>query len=135
MGAVYPRPLPFDRFLEIVADRDALRGILFTLISSGFAAFHVCGPGEDINIGVKPVANSLARWEAEHTGVLTYSNHTIHKLDAMVRTLIELLDGTRDSDDLASELARVEEAPPREEIRAHLPHVLAHMAHAGLLAE
>jgi hypothetical protein len=51
----------------------------------------------------------------------------------MVRTLIELLDGTRGLDELAAGLARLEGAPSLEDIRAQLPNVLAHMSHAGLL--
>jgi hypothetical protein len=51
----------------------------------------------------------------------------------MVRALTELLDGTRDVDELAFELRRVPGAPPAAEIRARLPEVLAHMARSGLL--
>jgi hypothetical protein len=54
-------------------------------------------------------------------------------LDAITRALIELLDGTREFDDLAAGLAQLEGAPPLEGIRAQLPHVLDHLMHAGLL--
>jgi hypothetical protein len=53
----------------------------------------------------------------------------------MVGALIELMDGEREFDDLASGLALVEGAPPLEQIRAELPRVLAHMLHSGLLEE
>ena len=133
MGAVYPQPVAFDKLLETVEDRDALRGILFTLISTGFAEFHTHSLAAVENVGPRPRANRLARWEGAHTGVVTYSNHTANKVDGIVRTLIELLDGTREFDDLASGLSGVEGAPPLEEIRSRLPEVLAHMAHTGLL--
>jgi SAM-dependent methyltransferase len=133
MGAVYPLPVAFDELLESVGDREALRGILFALISSGFAAFHThrLAPIEELN--PRPRANRLARWESSHRGVVTASDHTANKLDGITRALIELLDGTRDFDGLAAGLARLEGAPPLEGIRAQLPHVLDHLLHAGLL--
>ena len=112
MGAVYPTPVAFDKLLESAGDREALRGILFTLISSGFAAFHVHGVAPAESVSQRPRANRLARWEGARTGLVTYSNHTANKVDGMVRTLIELLDGTREFDDLAGGLARLEGAPP-----------------------
>ncbi|MEI9975943.1 MAG: hypothetical protein WDO73_30135 [Ignavibacteriota bacterium] len=54
-------------------------------------------------------------------------------MDVLVRALIELLDGTRGFDDLASGLARLQGSPSREDLRAQLPQVLTHMLHAGLL--
>jgi hypothetical protein len=133
MGAVYPLPVAFDELLESVGDRDALRGILFALISSGFAAFHShrLAPLEKLN--PRPRANRLARWESSHHGVVTASDHTANKLDGITRALIELLDGTRGFDELAAGLVQVEGAPPPEGIRAQLPHVLEHLWHAGML--
>jgi SAM-dependent methyltransferase len=133
LGAVYPQPVAFDKLLEAEGDRDALRGILFSFISSGFAAFHAHDYAGAGNAVPRPRANRLARWESAHTGSVTYSNHAMHKLDGMVQALIELLDGTRDVDGLASGLAELEGAPPLADIRARLPHVLTHMQHAGLL--
>jgi SAM-dependent methyltransferase len=135
MGAVYPAPVAFDKLLESVSDREALRGILFSLISSGFAAFHTHGVAPPENVSPRPRANRLAQWEGARTGWVTYSNHSANQADGVVRTLIGLLDGTREFDDLAGGLARLEGAPPVEEIRARLPQVLTHMAHAGLLED
>ena len=133
MGAVYPLPVAFDDLLESMGDREALREILFALISSGFAAFHTCrlAPVEKLN--PRPRATRLARWESSHRGVVTASDHTANKLDGMTRALIELLDGTRDYEHLAAGLAQLEGAPPLAGIRAQLPHVLDHLLHAGLL--
>jgi SAM-dependent methyltransferase len=133
MGAVYPMPVAFDNLLESAGDREALRGILFTLISSGFAEFHIhdYSPGESVS--PRPRASRLARWEAARSGLVTYSGHRANKLDGMLRALIEQLDGTRDFDDLASGMATVEGAPSLAEIRARLPEVLVHMARTGLL--
>ena len=134
MGAVYPQPVAFDAFLALAPDRETLRDILFALISSGFATFHTHGFAAG-SAGPRPKVNTLARWESEHMGVLTYSNHTANQLDAMVRTLVQLLDGTRDFESLASALAQVDGAPAMEDIRKQLPQVIAHMSHAGLLEE
>ena len=133
MGAVYPQTVAFDKLLESVRDREALRGILFTLITTGFAAFHTHGFAPAESVSPRPRANRLARWESARTGVVTYSNHTANKVDGSVRSLIELLDGTRDLEELACELARDEGAPPLDEIRARLPQALTHMANSGLL--
>jgi SAM-dependent methyltransferase len=133
MGAVYPQPVPFDELLESVGDREALRGILFALIGSGFAEFHVHDFAPRASVGPRPLASRLARWETAHTGSVTYSRHTVNKLDGIVRALIEQLDGTRDLDELAAGLAKVEGAPPFAAIRERLPEVLAHMRRTGLL--
>jgi SAM-dependent methyltransferase len=133
LSAAHPLPVAFDKLLESAGDRQALRGILFTFISSGFAAFHTYAFAPMESAGPRPRASRLARWESVRTDAVTYSNHTACKLDVMVRTLIELLDGIRGIDDLAAGLARLEGAPPLHDIRAQLPQVLAHMSRAGLL--
>ena len=133
MGEAYPLPVGFDQLLEHSADRETLRGILFTLISSGFADFHVTGFASGRSSGARPRASRLARWESARTGVVTYSNHSVLKLDPTVRALMELLDGTRDLDRIAHGLTQVEGAPEFAEIRERLPQILAHMARTGLL--
>lgn len=135
MGAVYPRPVAFDGLLELVEGREALRHILFALISSGFAAFHSYGRAAAGHIGPRLKATRLTRWESSHTNVVSYSNHTANRLDGLVRALVGLLDGTREIDDVASALARVEGAPPLADIRERLPGVLRHMLQSGLLEE
>jgi SAM-dependent methyltransferase len=133
LSSAHPLPVAFDKLLESAGDREALRGILFTFISSGFAAFHTYGFAPAESACTRPRASRLARWESVRSGAVTYSNHTACKLDLMVRTLIELLDGTRGIDELAAGLARLEGAPPLEDIREQLPQVLAQMSRAGLL--
>jgi len=133
MGAVYPLPVSFDELLEIVGDRETLRGILFALISSGFAVFHTHRIAAAGNHKPRPRADRLARWQSAHTGTVAFCDHTANKLDVITRALIHLLDGTRDFDELATCLAQVEGAPPLEGIRAQLPFVLDRLLHAGLL--
>ncbi|MBS1859619.1 MAG: class I SAM-dependent methyltransferase [Acidobacteria bacterium] len=133
MGSVYPMPAAFDELLPFAGDRETLRGVVFTLIASGFASFHVHDFRSMQGVNERPRANRLARWEAQRLGMVTYSNHMPFKTDPIVRTLIGLLDGTRDLDALVAGLANVEGAPPVEAIRGHLPRVLDHMARTGLL--
>jgi len=133
MGQAYPLPVAFDKLVQHAGDRETLRGILFTLICSGFAEFHVDDFASGQRPCARPRASRLARWESGRTGVVTYSNHTVLKLDPMTRSLIELLDGTRELDDIAAGLTQVEGAPSFDEIRARLPDILTHMAGTGLL--
>ena len=135
MGAVFPLPVAFSTPLGSVGHRDALREILFTLISSGFANFHVHDFTPRGSVTARPRASRLARWEAARTGVVTNSIHRSIDLDVMVGTLIELLDGTREIEDLARELAGLEGAPPLAEVRESLPRVLEYLWHSGLLEE
>jgi len=133
MGAVYPIPVAFDELLKLAGDRQALREILFTLIRSGFAEFHIHNFSGGEKVSWRPRATRFARWETARSGAVTYSSHRAHKLDGMLLSLMEQLDGTRNLDAVASRLARVEGAPSLAEIRARLPGVLAHMARTGLL--
>jgi len=130
---VYPLPVAFDGLLEHFADRAVLREILFAWIRSGFARFHVYGLAPRESISPRPRASRLARWETSRSGVVTYPSHTVLKLDGIVRALIELLDGTRDFDDIVTRLSLTEGAPPASEFRARLPKILRHMARTGLL--
>jgi SAM-dependent methyltransferase len=130
---VYPLPVAFDALREHFADREVLREILFAWIRSGFARFHVydMAPGEGAS--PRPRTSRLARWETARSGVVTYPSHTVLKLDGIVRALIELLDGTRDFDEIVSMLSLTEGAPPASDIRKKLPKILHRMARTGLL--
>jgi hypothetical protein len=133
MREVYPLPVAFERLCDSAGDREELRRILFKLISSGFAQFHVHDFAPGTAVTLRPRASRLACWEAARTGEVTYSTHRVLSLDDIVRQLLKLLDGTREFDDIASALARVEGAPSIEDIRGYLPEILAHMARTGLL--
>lgn len=133
LGEAFPQSVEFDDLLGRVKDRGALRGILFTLVTSGFASLHVRKfPATKASLA-RPRATTLARWESRHAGRVTYGNHTPHDLDPGLRTLIDLMDGSRDVAGIASELSKVEGAPPVDAIRARLPDVLKQMAETGLL--
>ena len=88
-----------------------------------------------IHVSLRPRSSRLARWESARSGVVTYSSHTVLKLDVIVKELIVLMDGTRDFEQIAVDLARLREAPSTDEIRAALPGILARMAANGLLED
>jgi len=133
MGAVYPQPLSFQELLAPAGDPDALRTILFMLVTSGFAALHTHRDKPPGPLRSHPRANRLARWESAVMGVVTWCDHQPRALDSLTRALIDLMDGTRDFDSIAKHLARAQGAPPVEEVRARLPEVLTALSHAGLL--
>jgi hypothetical protein len=134
LGAAHPLPVAFDDLLTAVPDRDALRAILFALIASGFAEFHVHHFTSQRPIAPRPCASKLMAWETGRGNSVTYATHTTLTLDPIGRSLIALLDGTRDFGALAEALAQTAGAPDAHEIRARLPHILAHMSATGLLA-
>jgi hypothetical protein len=130
----YPLPVAFEKLLGCVEDREQLRETLFGWVRSGFATLHVHDFATGLKVSARPRSSRLARWESARTGVVTYSTHTVLKLDDTVRTLLELLDGTRAFDEIMSALALAEDLPVHQ-IRERLPKILSKMAATGLLEE
>lgn len=133
LSEVYPLPIAFDKLLKYSGDREALRGTLFRMIRSGSAHLHVHDFASGAALSQRPRSSRLARWETAHTGVVTYSSHSVLRLDGISRRLVELLDGTREFDEIVAGLAQVEGGPPLEAIQGRLPQILVHMANTGLL--
>lgn len=133
MGEIYPLPAAFEDLLPYAGDREILREILFALISSGFAEFHVFDFPCQEDVTAKPRATRLARWQAARGDYITVTGHGAVQLDTVSRALVGLLDGSRDVDRIAAELAHVPGAPELEEIRELLPQRLEWFARMGLL--
>ena len=125
MGEVYPLPAAFDELLPYAEDREALCEILFALISSGFAEFHVFDFPCEENVTERPRASRLAQWQAARSEYVTCGGHGAAQLDEAGRALVRLLDGTRDREMVGRELG--------EEVREQLPSRLEWMARMGLL--
>jgi SAM-dependent methyltransferase len=133
MGEVYPLPVAFDELLAYAGDRDALREILFTLVSSGFAEFHVYDfPCQEI-VTTRPRASRLVRWQSLRSQYVSCAGHASAQMDDMARALVQLLDGDRDMDAVAVEIARLPGAPPLDDVRRILPERLEWMAGMGML--
>lgn len=133
MGEIYPLPAAFEDLLPYAGDREILREILFALISSGFAEFHVFDFPCQEDVTVTPCATRLARWQAALGDYITVTGHGAVQLDTVSRALVGLLDGSRDVDRIAAELAQVAGAPELEDIRELLPQRLEWFARMGLL--
>ena len=81
----------------------------------------------------RPAASRLVRHEAARGPQVTSACHTPVKLDEVARHLVCLMDGTRDVEALAQDLAAIEGAPPVEDIRRGLPGSLQWLARMALL--
>jgi len=133
MGEVYPLPVAFDELLAYAGDRDALREILFTLVGGGFAEFHVYDfPCQEI-VTARPRASRLVRWQSQRSQYVSCAGHASAQMDDMARALVQMLDGERDMEAVAAEIARLPGAPPLDDVRRILPERLEWMAGMGML--
>jgi SAM-dependent methyltransferase len=94
MGDSYPLPVPFDDLVPYAGGAD-LTDILFALVSSGFATFHVHDFPCEESVTERPRASRLARYQAEHSASVTSACHAPVELDEAGRRMLLLLDGTR----------------------------------------
>jgi hypothetical protein len=133
MGETYPLPLAFNELVPYAGSRDALQTILFGLTTGGFADLHVFDFPCEETVTSKPAASRLARHQATTSKFVTSACHRVVELDDVGRELVLLLDGTRDHEQLARDLAAVSGAPPLEKIREHLSTSLEWLAGVALL--
>jgi SAM-dependent methyltransferase len=133
LGEVYPLPLSFEELLPYAGDEQALRMTLSGMVLGGFADFHVYGFPCQEEVTDRPSASRLARLLARQSGMVANACGRSVDLDPVGRSLIQLLDGSRDHGQIAEDLAKTPGAPPADEIAAHLPASLEWMAHAALL--
>jgi methyltransferase-like protein len=133
LSETFPLPLAFDELVPYAGSREALQNIAFGLATSGFADIHVYGfPCED-SVTAKPRASRLVRYQAAQSPLVSNVCHQTVELDEVGRHLVLLMDGTRDHDRLARDLAAIPGAPPLEKIRQHLPGSLTWLAGMALL--
>jgi SAM-dependent methyltransferase len=93
LGDAYPLPLSFDDLAPYGGE--GLEEILFALVRSGFASFHVHDFPCEETVTPRPCASHLARWQAERGSLVTNACHMPVQLeDADVGLLLQL-DGTR----------------------------------------
>ena len=133
LGRSYPLPLAFDELLPYAENRQSLRNVLAAMVFSSFANYHVHDFACQRTVTEKPAASRLARYQARESKRVTNVRHGLVELDESGRQLLLLLDGTRDQEAIARDMAQLEGAPPVEELRRALPDSLAWMAGMGLL--
>jgi methyltransferase-like protein/SAM-dependent methyltransferase len=122
LGEQYPRSLAFDALLVAaskriglqVPDPESTRKLEETLLrahGAGLIEMHLHAPKFALEPGEKPVANPLARLQAQEGPIITTLLHNNVKLeDDLGRQLLLLLDGTRDRSALLRELSSMVES-------------------------
>ena len=138
---IWPAALHFDELLavcresNIEADPDALKEILFTTYRVGLVELHAARPQCVARAGPHPATSALARFQAMQGPTITTLRHsTIEATGDIERRLLTLLDGTRDRQSLASELAScMNPAPSPEKLLPELEKNLGKLARFGLL--
>jgi methyltransferase-like protein/SAM-dependent methyltransferase len=170
LGEAWPRPLPFAELLGEARLRlaaahapsdDARRGedderclreaLLATYLRAhgALVRFWLHPPSMATEVAERPVASSLARWQAAQGRPITNLRHEVVPVTPYDRHLLPLLDGTRTYDQLVAALVErfrdgrlniaQEEQAVRDEDRARqileavLPQQLPKLAHLALL--
>ena len=99
LADTYPLPASFEDLLPYARSAEELREILYALITTGFATFHVYEFPCEETVTERPKASALARYQARTSDVVTNLCHTAVKLDEKGREVIVTLDGTREVSD------------------------------------
>ena len=159
LGAAWPRRLHFDELLSRCRQRvGAATGdderALCELLLAGYAAnilgLHAFAPPVAAEAGERPLASALARAQAARRPLVSnLAGTTVDVSGAVPHRLLRLLDGTRDRDQLAADLARFclrEGAAPQRNgnpltdppevtavLRHEMDHHLSTMARLALL--
>lgn len=133
LGDAQPLPVEFEELVAYAGARESLREILYGLMLGGMVNLHVYDFPCEETVTARPAASRLVRHEAVYGPQVTSACHTPVKLDEVARHLVCLMDGTRDLETIAQDLAAIEGAPPVEEIRRVLPGSLEWLARMALL--
>jgi hypothetical protein len=126
-------PVEFAELIPYAGAREPLREILFSLMLSAMVNLHVYDFPCEETVTPRPIASRLVRHEAARGPQVTNACHTPVKLDEVARHLVCLLDGTRDREAIARDLAAIPGAPPIKDIRRALPGSLEWLARMALL--
>jgi hypothetical protein len=133
LGDAYPLPVEFAELIPYAGARAPLREILFGLMQGAMVNLHVYDFPCEETVTPQPVASRLVRYEAARGPQVTSACHTPVKLDEIARHLVVRLDGSRNQETIARELAAIPGAPPIEDIRRGLPGSLEWLARMALL--
>ncbi len=163
LGATWPASLPFGELLEQVREdlaregiavagteacRDVLGGFLLRLYRRSVVEFHVYQPPLAREVGDRPLAPPLVRWQAAHGDWVTSLLHIAVKVeDEIGRTMLTWLDGTVDREQLRrrlwellkekkmSGMETAEDEKAQQELEARLAEKLRQLARLGLLTD
>ena len=143
----WPGRTPFPELLRLAAarlgreptadDGEALAEILTSTWLTGLIALHGHCPHYVETVSERPIASPLARLQVRGGSVVTTLLHTPMMFeDAPSRQLVQLLDGTRDRNQIAEELVASFPSAGRPDlfaIKEGLKRNLERLAKAGLL--
>ncbi len=159
LGEIWPRAIAFDDLVGAALDRlgpaaeavkarlpdevETLAGVIFQASTSGSLILRRRPPPLSPAAGPRPAASLVARRQAM-TGekVINRLHRSVALTDPMIRRFVQLLDGTRDIDDLVADLgaeaqafaqAQGAEAPPVT--RAMVENNLRALGRLALLVE
>jgi hypothetical protein len=107
--------------------------ILFGMVMGGFADIHIYHYPCEETVTARPKASRLARHQAATSPLVVGACPHVVKLDEVARHLVCLMDGTRDHQQLAQDLAGLPGAPPLEQVVEHLPSSMEWLARMTLL--
>jgi methyltransferase-like protein/ubiquinone/menaquinone biosynthesis C-methylase UbiE len=133
--AKWPGVIHFDELIEDELAREAACSILHALFAAGLVEARLAPPRMELTPGERPVASALARLHASRgTHITTLRHTTIQTSGALEKKLIELLDGTRNREDLLTELIPLlETEKTREELALELNQSLVTLGRLCLL--
>jgi len=97
-----------------VSDEDVggLHSVLFRMFGSGMLDLHVHEPSYCDHLTEKPTASLLARWQAAHSTDLSNLRHEGLRIkDPFTLKLVQLLDGTRNEDQLSADMLAYVRSP------------------------
>jgi hypothetical protein len=124
-----------------------LAEFLVNVYSAGVVEFHTERHAAAVAVSPRPMASPVARWQVANGRSVTTLHHTSLRVDdELEKTLLALLDGTRDITNLRDEVHGylderdlLAEGVPREQSLARVEEALArnlaNLATLGLLLE
>jgi methyltransferase-like protein/cyclopropane fatty-acyl-phospholipid synthase-like methyltransferase len=121
LGGAWPKALPFPDLLakaravcgrnssehvaDVEVDAQVLGDMLLRAYAGGIVELHIYPPQFVLEANEKPIASPLARLQSRMgVGVVTLRHNNIAVEEALGRYLLQLLDGSRDRNDLLNEL-------------------------------
>jgi methyltransferase-like protein len=142
LGEAWPRALPYRELRQRVCRRAGIEGtldldteaklirMLVSSLANALVEFRVHQPPFCTEVGERPVASVVARWEAQAEMPATSLLLTVAALkEPALRKLLPLLDGTRDHAALLGELRQSDSQITAEGLRTFLER----LAECGML--
>ena len=147
LGARWPGRVPFTELLKLAArrlgrepqpnDQQPLAELLMAVWMAGMIALNGHNPRYTERVSERPVASPLARIQLRSGEFAsTLLQESMRFEDAPSRLLVQLLDGTRTRDQLATEIAAAfppDKRPDPQALKAGLERNLERLARAAML--